>query len=135
MVYLGKTKNPLLHLGAIESTFKNALALRKKQTPAELILWKRIRNRQIMNAKFRRQHPIHMYVADFYCHEYKLVIEIDGKIHDLEEHKTNDENRSAELERLGIHVIRFSNEEVLNYIDKVLEAINDKIKELRSKVL
>jgi len=133
MVYLGKTKNPLLHLGAIESTFKNALLLRKNQTPAELVLWKRIRNRQIMNAKFRRQHPIHMYVADFYCYESKLVIEIDGKIHDQEENKNNDENRSAELERLGIHVIRFSNDEVLKSIDKVLEVIKTKIVELRSK--
>jgi len=62
-----------------------------------------------MGWKFRRQHPILYYIADFYCHEYRLVIEVDGGIHQIDRQKHNDINRSAELESRGIRIIRFRN--------------------------
>jgi very-short-patch-repair endonuclease len=92
-------------------------------TDAERILWEAIKNRKCSGLKFRRQHPIHFYVADFYCHEKRLIIEIDGKIHKKRSVKEHDENRSAELERFGITVIRFSNDQVENSLNKVLNEI------------
>jgi very-short-patch-repair endonuclease len=73
--------------------------------------------------KFRRQHPIHHYVADFYCHEKKLIIEVDGGIHKYKEIREHDKNRSSELERLGIRVIRVTNEQVLNSLRDVIQQI------------
>jgi very-short-patch-repair endonuclease len=75
--------------------------------------------------KFRRQHPIHFYVADFYCHEKRLIIEIDGGIHEEDRIKEHDDNRTAELERLGIRVIRFTNDEVIKSKELVLKRIID----------
>ncbi len=92
-------------------------------TEAEKLLWDRLKNRKLKGLKFRRQHPIHFYIADFYCHEKCLVIEVDGGVHDHIPVKEHDENRSAELDRLGITVIRFRNEQILNNLDKVLEEI------------
>lgn len=67
--------------GAGRNTFERAKGLRKNMTKTEKILWKELKNRQIFKARFRRQHPIDIFVADFYCHENKLAIEIDGEIH------------------------------------------------------
>ncbi len=84
-----------------------------------------------LGVKFRRQHPILFYIADFYCHELKLVIEIDGSIHNKEDVLINDELRQTEIEKLGITVIRFINIEVKNNLEKILNHINKKIKELQ----
>jgi very-short-patch-repair endonuclease len=92
-------------------------------TEAETLLWQRLKNRKLNGLKFRRQHPLHLYIADFYCHEKRLVIEIDGGIHNRKHVQEHDENRSAELDRLGITIIRFTNEQVIQNIDKVLEEI------------
>jgi len=97
-------------------------------TKAEKTLWNELKNRKLMGLKFRRQHPIHIYIADFFCHEKKLIIEVDGGIHEETERKENDLNRSAELDRLGISVIRFSNDQVLNHLDRVLVEIKNHIK-------
>jgi very-short-patch-repair endonuclease len=123
MVFIRKTKDYLLHLGAQEETFSTALSLRSSMTEAEKMLWNELKNRKLQGLKFRRQHPLHWYIADFYCHEKRLVIEIDGGIHMNTLVKEHDENRSAEFERLGIHVIRFTNEQVLQSKEKVLEEI------------
>ena len=123
MVFIRKTKDYLLHLGAQEETFNTAHALRNSMTEAENILWSELKNRKLKGLKFRRQHPIHWYIADFYCHEKRLVIEIDGGIHMKTQVKEHDENRSAEFDRLGIHIIRFTNEQVLQTKEKVLEEI------------
>ncbi|WP_461634355.1 endonuclease domain-containing protein [Labilibaculum euxinus] len=92
-------------------------------TKSEKLLWTEIRNRKLNGLKFRRQHPINIFIADFYCHEIKLVIELDGNIHDSEENKEYDEGRTAELEYLGVKVIRFTNEEVINSMTNVLAKI------------
>ena len=70
-----------LHLGSVPSTFGNAKLLRQNETDPEKILWQYIRNNRLMDKKFRRQHTIAGCVLDFYCHECKLGIELDGKIH------------------------------------------------------
>jgi len=99
--------------------------LRKNETLAEKIFWELVRNRQIKGKKFRRQYPItfewndkiRYFVADFYCHECKLIIEIDGGIHELQ--KDYDILRTNIINHFGIKVIRFSNDEVLNEIDNL----------------
>lgn len=95
--------------------------LRKESTEAETLLWRHLRNRQINNAKFRRQHIIGSYIVDFVCLEKNLIIELDGGHHS--EQKKNDDIRTSSLESQGYNVIRFWNDEVLNQIKYVLEAI------------
>ena len=75
------------------------------------------------------------YIADFYCHKIKLVIEVDGDIHLIEENIEYDDNRSGELERFGIKVIRYKNQEIINDIDKVISDIKIIINELSSPAL
>jgi len=102
---------------------KRAKQLRKTMTPAEKKLWKHLRNRQLHNLKFRRQHPIQYYIADFYCHEVRLVIELDGGIHKRKDVKEHDENRQAEIERFDLQVLRINNEQVMEDVDSVLNEI------------
>ncbi len=106
--------------------FKRAEELRNKMTSAEEILWRHIHINQ-WHLKFRRQHPIANYVADFYCHAIKLVIEIDGGIHEVEEVKIYDELREKNMKALGLTVLRFKNEEIFNNIKTVLSKISDTI--------
>ena len=99
----------------------NARDLRKGQTDAESLLWLLLRDRRLGGFKFRRQHPVPPYVLDFYCHEKRLAVELDGGQH--AEQAARDERRTAELERQGIRVIRFWNNAVLAETEGVLEAI------------
>jgi len=98
-----------------------AKELRKNLTPAEKLLWFELRNRKVANCKFRRQHPINIFIADFYCHEKKLIVEIDGEIHSLQ--KEYDIGRTAEMENYGIKVLRFTNNDVENDMPVVIEKI------------
>jgi cyclase len=109
--------------------FENAKALRKNMTEAEKVLWGYLKG-GINRLKFRRQQPIGFYIADFYCHPAKLVIEMDGKIHNQPEVKLNDELREKELRSAGYTVIRFTNEELFQNIEKVLKTIKLKVEEL-----
>jgi very-short-patch-repair endonuclease len=95
---------------------------RRRPTPAEDILWQRLRNRQIADAKFRRQHTIERFIVDFYCAEAQLVVEVDGPIHDYTPEE--DAIRQEFLESLGLRVIRFTNDDVLHHLDAVTEAID-----------
>ena len=90
-------------------------------TEAEEMLWKHLRNNKLNGLKFRRQHPLDIYIADFYCHQKKLIIEIDGGVHDIPEQEEYDNGRTFELEEKGFKVLRFRNEDVLNDISSVLE--------------
>ena len=116
--------------GANSKTFEAARILRRNMTLPELILWKRLKNRKLFKTRFRRQHPIDIFIVDFYCHEYKLVIEIDGEIHYRNEVKEYDLGRSAEIKKFGINIIRFKNEEIISNIDDVIIRILNKIDEL-----
>jgi len=108
--------------------FEFAQYLRKESTPAEKILWTYLRNRQLKNLKFRRQAVIqYRFIADFYCPELKLIIEVDGKIHLKSEVSKNDYARTKELLELGYRVIRFSNKHVINKIEDVLNEIEDQL--------
>jgi N-acetyl-alpha-D-muramate 1-phosphate uridylyltransferase len=126
-----KTGNVNMFYGASKLIFRRAEELRKFPTHEELLMWGYLKGNQV-GAKFRRQHPLLFYVADFYCHQLKLVIEIDGSIHNKEDVKINDELRQREIEALGITVIRFKNIEVKNNLEKFLDQIKKKIKELQS---
>ena len=88
--------------------FSNVRELRNKLTPAEQIFWRRLKE-QFSQYKFRKQRPISIYIADFYCHKLKLIIEIDGSIHNSEEAKLNDKKRQNDLEDLNLAMIRFTN--------------------------
>lgn len=92
---------------------KLAREFRKEQTFAEDRFWQMVRNRKMFNLKIRRQHPIGPFIADFYCHELKLAIEIDGGIHLLPHIKQRDALRENYLRILGLSVLRFTNENVL----------------------
>ena len=100
-----------------------ARRLRKNSTPAEELLWKHLRNRRLGGLKFVRQHPFNRYVVDFYCAELKLVVEIEGGVHQLPDQKEYDRYRFEELDLRGLTILRFSNEEVLNHATEVLGKI------------
>lgn len=120
--------------GASSLIFQRAEELRNTMTSAERIIWKHIHINE-WKLKFRRQHPISKYVVDFYCHQLKLVIEIDGDIHNLEDVKRNDEEREEALKSLGLHIIRFKNEEVYKKANEVLVKIDETIRFLQNSPL
>ena len=97
--------------------------MRKNLTPAENILWQRLRKKQFGGLRFRRQHPIGRFIVDFYCAEARLVVEVDGGVHDEPGHAEYDEDRQRFLQALGLRVLRFSNAQVINETDAVLEVI------------
>ena len=103
---------------------EKARALRKKETPAEKKLWNALRNKKAGDFKFRRQHPIGFYIVDFYSHEKYLIVEIDGSIHEEEDYKEYDRIRQEQLENIGYKFLRFSNNDIMNSLDKVLGDIN-----------
>jgi len=98
-----------------------ARILRQTQTDAERTLWSHLRSRQLGNLKFRRQHPLGPFVADFCCLEPRLVVELDGEHHEMRQ--PQDASRTALLEARGFRVIRFSNFEVRDDLGSVLERI------------
>lgn len=113
--------------GALPIHFEFAKKLRANQTESELYLWDQLSRLKHLNVRFKRQQPILYFIADFYCHKAKLVIEIDGGYHDIPEQYIYDINRDAELEELGLKVIRFSNDEVMFNIENVLQIIEQNI--------
>jgi very-short-patch-repair endonuclease len=114
-----------MYYGAKAETLDTATLLRKNMTFQEKLLWDKLKNNQIYGLKFRRQHPIDIFIADFYCHSVKLVVEVDGEVHRTK--KDYDLGRSAEMEKYGIKVIRFRNHEVEKNILKVVEKIKNEV--------
>lgn len=114
--------------GADHKIFEKAKQLRNNMTGSEKLLWNELKNRDTFKVKFRRQHPIDIFIADFYCHECKLVIEVDGEIHTNSDVKEHDDGRTHDIEKLGIKILRFTNNEVINDIqnvkNRILEEIN-----------
>ena len=121
-----------MHIGAKSDLFRLARDHRNNPTESEKIMWERLRKFRSDGFVFRRQHPIDVFIADFYCHKVKLAIEIDGEYHENERILEYDDNRSGELERFGISVIRFKNDDVINNCEAVLSKIRLKIDELSS---
>lgn len=120
--------------GASHLIFQKAEELRNRMTPAEEVLWKHIHINE-WKIKFRRQHPIANYVVDFYCHSIKLVVELDGGIHETEDVKKYDAERENHLKELGLTVLRFKNEELFNNKKIVLEKIAETVRMLQSPPL
>jgi len=99
--------------------------LRQKQTKAEELLWECLRRKRLNGLKFRRQHPLGRYIADFYCAATRLVIELDGKVHDLKDQKEYDKMRRQIIEVHKIRIPRIKNEEIERNIENVLSRIAD----------
>ena len=106
---------------------ERARKLRKNLTPAEDVLWQRLRRKQVGGLRFRRQHPIGRFIVDFYCAEAKLVIEVDGSVHRQPGHDEYDADRQLFLEHLGLKVLRFENAQVLQETDAIVEAIAEEL--------
>jgi len=115
--------NDDLHKGANPKLFYFAKMNRKALTNTEDILWQHLRDRRLNGFKFRRQHPIFDFIADFYCFESNLVVEIDGGYHSSIEQTQYDGGRTFDLRAFNIKVIRFTNKEVIENIDFVLSEI------------
>jgi very-short-patch-repair endonuclease len=115
-----------MYFGAKPNIMEAARILRKNMTYHEKLLWEKLKLKQISGLRIRRQHPIDIFIADFYCHEAKLVIEIDGEIHI--QRREYDIGRSAEMEKYFIKVIRFTNLEVENDIENVVREIKNEVK-------
>ena len=115
-----------MFFGATPKIFDLARQLRERLTPAEEKLWAFLSESK-PGSKFRRQHPLHCFIADFYCHELKLVIEVDGEIHALAEASEYNIGRSEELEKFGITVIRFTNDEIINDVEGVVVKLREVI--------
>lgn len=92
-------------------------------TKAEIILWSKLKEKQLNGLKFRRQHGINNYVVDFYCPESRLAIEIDGGVHYYNSRITYDKQRQEEIEALGIKVLRYTNNDVVKNLEGVLNDI------------
>ena len=116
-----------MHFGAPPEIFRNARKLRENMTEPELILWNLLK-RKPLGFKFRRQHPLHLYILDFYCHAKRLSIEIDGGYHAFSDQKIKDIDRTAFLNSVEIKEIRFKNKEVLQELEKVMCAIEHELR-------
>ena len=103
--------------------FQNAKELRGNLTVAEMMLWLRLM-KGVNSYKFRRQHPIGKFIADFYCHRFKLIIELDGSIHNDPQVETIDREREKDLRAWGYQVIRFNNQQIYTDIDNVILKIS-----------
>jgi len=119
--------------GALPILFVLAKKLRDNQTEAELFLWSQLANLNYLKVRFKRQHPVLYFIADFYCHKAKLIIEVDGGYHDIPEQYQYDKEREHELEDLGLKVIRFTNEQVLFNIENTLKEIEKEVKKRTPK--
>lgn len=111
-----------------------ARELRKNQTKAENFFWQKVRNRKFLNLKFNRQYIIkykllsdtdRYFIVDFYCSEYKLIVELDGPIHNYQ--LTQDAERQQILESYGYNIIRFTNDEILNHWTEVSKKLEHSI--------
>lgn len=100
-----------------------ARTLRKNSTFGEILLWKKLRNKQLLGYDFHRQKPIDQFIVDFYCSELLLAIEIDGGSHNSDEAREKDDARQKHLELLGVNFLRFNEQDVRKNIDYVLEVI------------
>ena len=107
----------------------NAKNLRKTLTLTERIVWSWIRNRQLLNLKFRRQFPIGPYILDFYCSEKRVGMEIDGDSHDLDEQIDKDAQREIFLKQNGILLLRITNKEVLKHPEETEEFLKHFLKD------
>jgi very-short-patch-repair endonuclease len=123
MVKLGGQGDYPIYFGAGPELLRIAGDLRKSMTPAEKVLWERLRSRKVKGYRFRRQHPIKDFIVDFFCYDAMLVIEVDGEVHEDSYQSERDEQRTNNLNNLGIKELRFTNQQVLSQTDEVIKKI------------
>ena len=123
MADLGRTVDLAMYYGAKPDLKEIAREMRKNPTKVENILWQQLRNKKFEGRIFRRQHPVDIFIVDFYCHSERLVIEVDGGVHEVKDIKSRDQGRTDEMNRFDLRVIRFTNEEIINDMTSVLEKI------------
>jgi very-short-patch-repair endonuclease len=121
-----------MHYGATMEIFQIAERLRRDMTVTEKMIWDRVSNKQL-GVRIRRQHPIWKFIADFYCHEVKLVIEIDGGIHLPPDNKEYDISRDIILKEFQIEILRFTSDEVIKETSLVIETIKSTIEKLKQQ--
>jgi very-short-patch-repair endonuclease len=122
-------RRPLGRYNNLPSQKRLRRHLRNVATTAERALWQPLRNRQVVGRRFRRQHGIGGYIVDFYCPEERLVIELDGEVHDHPLQRRRDRQRREYLDSLDLRVLRFRNEDVLADPADVLKRIATSITE------
>ncbi len=127
MVKLGGQEEYPIYFGAGPELLRMAGDLRKSMTKAEKVLWERLRSRQVKGYRFRRQHPVKDFIVDFFCYDAMLSIEVDGEVHNDSYQKERDEQRKMILKKLGINELRYTNEQVLNQIDEVIQEIESEL--------
>jgi very-short-patch-repair endonuclease len=132
-----KSPNHTMHYGAPPEIFKRAKQLRRRMTFTEEKLWNFLKDRRELKLTIRRQHPAFFYILDFYCHQARLGIEIDGKYHESQKQIKYDEKRTAQLNELGIEIIRYTNEQILEDFDntgaEILNIIKERIKRIEAE--
>ncbi len=104
-------------------TVLRARQLRRPLTASEQVLWEVLRDCRLQGIKFRRQHPFGPYVLDFFCVKSQLAVELDGGVHEQDEQKEYDRERTAYLEEQGLRVLRFRNEEIAEIFEDVIRRI------------
>jgi very-short-patch-repair endonuclease len=129
----GRESYPFYY-GASPCLLRFAHTLRRSMTCSEKIVWEYLRNRKLHGFKFRRQHPINVFIVDFFCYELQLAVELDGSVHNSTYQKERDIERTKVLKGLGITVIRFTNDEVENNTERVLKLLRENIEE-QKKIL
>jgi very-short-patch-repair endonuclease len=118
--------------GAGKNIFARAYELGNNMTDAENALWEVLKRKDIFNVRFKRQHPIDIFIVDFYCHKCKLAIEVDGDIHLEKEVIDYDDGRAHDIEKFGVKILRFTNNEVLENIESVKQCILNEVNKLKS---
>ena len=108
--------------------FSKARSLRMNMTPAENKVWNFLKEKKVLGLRFRAQHPMGFFIADFYCHKISLIIEIDGEIHNVKDQNDYDIERTLIFNKWGIDVIRFTNYQVLNKFEDVKKQIINETK-------
>ncbi|MBK9106663.1 MAG: endonuclease domain-containing protein [Saprospiraceae bacterium] len=119
-----------MNFGANSVIFGRAKNLRNNQTFAEKLLWSRLRNNQL-GVRFRRQHPVANFVVDFFCHTHQLVIEVDGNVHLDKTVQIEDQTKTESLVGLGLTVVRFTNQQVIEDIEMVIAQIKNILLQLK----
>ncbi|MBK8777739.1 MAG: endonuclease domain-containing protein [Saprospiraceae bacterium] len=123
-----------LHQNATQQIFEHAKWLRNNVTLTESILWEEVRNKKL-GVKFRRQHPLGAYVVDFYCHELRLVIELDGEYHTSVHQQGVDQEKDLELLGSGSTVLRINDKEVLEKLPGVIELLKLTVSDLKKNII
>ena len=109
----------------LETRTERARDLRRRQTHAETILWQALRASRLDGLRFRRQHPIDGYFVDFACLSLKIIIELDGKVHEEDQQQIDDYHRQQAIEALGWSILRFPNDQITGALPAVLDAIRN----------